>query len=152
MEGSTRKTHLTDSEIQAIINDAESRALSNWLGVIVRAGLGTLFFVLAVYVVGNPRTTGLILLCGLFILGLGIYIGSVTRSFPAGPHAVARGLRPRSPNDDHIHSACEVVGDPADPLTLKDAGVFEPLGRVTVCDADKHKKAKGVASDKRSTL
>ena len=90
MDVRTRQSNLIDAEIRAIIEDTERQTLGGALGAIARAGLGTVAIVLAVFASTDSRTVGLILLSGVFIVGLAVYIRSVARSVATKPRIRAR--------------------------------------------------------------
>lgn len=76
----TRNENLTDAQIRAIIEQARLQATGGKAGAVARAGLGTLALVLAVFASTEAETVGLILLCGIFVLGLAAYIRTVARA------------------------------------------------------------------------
>lgn len=84
MTDRTRSENLTDAQIQAIIKQTELQARGGKAGAVARAGLGTLALVVAVFAVTDTETVGLIVLCGIFILGLAGYIRTVARAAKAG--------------------------------------------------------------------
>ena len=87
------RNSLTTAEIRAIVDDTKRQALGGAGGAMARAGLGTLAIVLAVFAATDAHMVGLILLCGLFLLGLAAYIRSVARSVSAKPRISARPAR-----------------------------------------------------------
>jgi hypothetical protein len=93
MKARTRNSSLTNAEIRAIIDDTERQALGGARGAIARAGLGTVAIVLAVFASTDSQTVGLILLSGVFILGLAAYIRSVARSVSMKPRISAQPQR-----------------------------------------------------------
>ena len=87
---------LSDEELREIIDQANRRALGGKAGAVARAGLGTLALVLAIFASTEGELVGLILLCGIFILGLGAYFRAVVRSTSPPSRLVRRSL-PVSP-------------------------------------------------------
>lgn len=104
MKSRTPIEHLSDARIRQILEETERQALGGRAGAIARAGLGTLALVLAIYATteSQAETLGLIMLCGIFILGLTAYIRSIARSLskrgpsvpPANPKPVPPVIRP----------------------------------------------------------
>lgn len=94
MDTSSPDTKLTDDEIRAIIDDTERQALGGWTGAIARAGIGTLALTVAVLASTEVQPVGLVLLGGVFVLGLAAYIRSVVRSVAKKPHISVQPERP----------------------------------------------------------
>ena len=94
MDASSRNTDLTDAQIRAIIDDTERQALGGWAGALARAGLGTLALTVAVLASTDLQPAGMVLLCGVFVLGLAAYIRSVARSVSKRPRISAQPARP----------------------------------------------------------
>ena len=74
------KQQLNDAEIRSILEQTRQQARGGKAGAVARAGLGTLALVLAVFAATDTETVGLILLCGVFVAGLGFYIRTVARA------------------------------------------------------------------------
>ena len=103
---------LSDKELRELIDQANRRALGGRAGAVARAGLGTLALVLAVFASTEGELVGIILLCGIFILGLGAYFRAVVRSISALPRPVRRPL-------------------PVAPARPRTAAAESPIGRTT---------------------
>ncbi len=71
---------LSDAEIRAILDETKMQALGGGPRAVLRAGLGTIALVLAVFASTEAQTVGIILLCGALFSGLAVYIREVARA------------------------------------------------------------------------